>query len=168
MRDECNHHSAIPSSLAGTCSERRQFLPQDWRKNHIWKEIPNLGIVYSQCFCIENMAGKLRENYDAKFLEAIDFAFKKCNMIGSFRACACKKYRTLFSRLVSGPFSGRGKRESRKRTKKKSSSWGTNLLHATSPSKLKQSKYSWYTSLGLVRVQVSSCELFMGPVSAIK
>ena len=54
------------------------FFPPKLGKNHIWKEIPNLGIVYSQCFYAENMAGKLKENYDAKFLEAIDFAFKKC------------------------------------------------------------------------------------------
>ena len=64
-----------PVLLAGACSGRRHFFPQNWGKNHIWKEIPNLGIVYSQCFYAENMAGKLKENYDAKFLEAIDFAF---------------------------------------------------------------------------------------------
>ena len=67
-----------PVLLAGVCSERRHFSPQDWAKNHIWKEIPNLGRVYSQCFYTENMAGNLKGNYDAKFLEAIDFAFKKC------------------------------------------------------------------------------------------
>ena len=67
-----------PVLLAGACSGRRHFFPQNWGKNLIWKEIPNLGIVYSQCFYAENMAGKLKENYDAKFLEAIDFAFKKC------------------------------------------------------------------------------------------
>ena len=32
------------------------FFPRDWGKNHIWKEIPNLGRVYSQCFYTENMA----------------------------------------------------------------------------------------------------------------
>ena len=41
-------------------------------KNCIWKKIPYLGIVYSECFY--NVKG----SYDAKFLEAIDFAFKKC------------------------------------------------------------------------------------------
>ena len=68
-----------PVLLAGACSGRRHFFPQNWGKNHIWKEIPNLGIVYSQCFYAENMAGKLKENYDAKFLEAIDFAFKNAS-----------------------------------------------------------------------------------------
>ena len=46
-------------------------------ENHIWKELPNLGIVYSQCFYSENMADNVKDNYDAKFLEAIYFAFKK-------------------------------------------------------------------------------------------
>ena len=54
------------------------FFPPKLGKNHIWKEIPNLGRVYSQCFYTENMAGNLEGNDDAKFLEAIDFAFKKC------------------------------------------------------------------------------------------
>ena len=67
-----------PVLLAGACSERRHFFPQNWGKNHIWKEIPNLGRVYSQCFYTENMAGNLKGNDDTKFLEAIDFAFKKC------------------------------------------------------------------------------------------
>ena len=66
-----------PVLLTGACSERRHFFPQDSGKNHIWKEIPNLGRVYSQCFYTENMACNLKGNYDAKFLEAIDFAFKK-------------------------------------------------------------------------------------------
>ena len=35
-------------------------------------------LAYSQCFYTENMAGNLKGNYDAKFLEAIGFAFKKC------------------------------------------------------------------------------------------
>ena len=67
-----------PVLLAGACSERRHFFPQNWGKNRIWKEIPNLGIAYSQCFYTENMAGNLKGNYDAKFHEAIGFAFKKC------------------------------------------------------------------------------------------
>ena len=67
-----------PVLLAGACSERRHFFPQNWGKNHIWKEILNLGIAYSQYFYTENMAGNLKGNYDAKFLEAIGFAFKKC------------------------------------------------------------------------------------------
>ena len=67
-----------PVLLAGACLERRHFFPQNWGKNCIWKEFPNLGIAYSQCFYTENMAGNIRENYDAKFLEAIGFAFKKC------------------------------------------------------------------------------------------
>ena len=54
------------------------FSPQNWGKNHIWKEIPNLGRVYSQCFYTENMAGNLKGNDGAKFLETTDFAFKKC------------------------------------------------------------------------------------------
>ena len=71
-----------PVLLARACSKRRHFSPQDSGKSHIWKEIRNLGIVYSQRFYTENMAGKLKGNYYAKFLEAINFAFKKCNMIG--------------------------------------------------------------------------------------
>ena len=67
-----------PVLLAGACSERRHFFPQNWGKKRIWKEIPNLGITYSQYFYTENMAGNLKGNYDAKFLEAIGFAFKKC------------------------------------------------------------------------------------------
>ena len=69
-----------PVLLAGACSERRHFFPQNWGKSRIWKEIPNLGIAYSQCFYAKNvnMAGYLKGNYDAKFLEAIGFAFKKC------------------------------------------------------------------------------------------
>ena len=67
-----------PVLLAGACSERRHFFLQECGKNHIWKEIPNLGRVYSRCFYAENMAGNLKGNYDARFLEAIDFAFKKC------------------------------------------------------------------------------------------
>ena len=39
-----------------------------------------MGIIHSQCFDTENMAGNLKGNYDAKFLEAIDFAFKKCHL----------------------------------------------------------------------------------------
>ena len=42
------------------------------------EDIPNLGIAYSRYFYTENMAGNLKGNYDAKFLEAIGFAFKKC------------------------------------------------------------------------------------------
>ena len=67
-----------PVLLAGACSERRHFFPQNWEKNRIWKEIPNLVIAYLQYFYTENMAGNLKGNYDAKFLEAIGFAFKKC------------------------------------------------------------------------------------------
>ena len=55
-----------PVLLAAACSERRHFFPQNWGKNRIWKKIPNLGIAYSQCF------------YTEKFLEAIGFAFRKC------------------------------------------------------------------------------------------
>ena len=54
------------------------FFPPKLGENLIWKEIPNLGIAYSQCFYTENMAGNLKGNYDAKFLEAIGLAFKKC------------------------------------------------------------------------------------------
>ena len=62
-----------PVLLAGACSEQRHFSPQNWGKNHIWKEIPNLGIAYSQSFYTENMAGNLKGNYDA-----VGLAFKKC------------------------------------------------------------------------------------------
>ena len=55
-----------PVLLAGACSERRHFSPNTGEK------------PYSQCFYTENMAGNLKGNYDAKFLEAIGFAFKKC------------------------------------------------------------------------------------------
>ena len=48
-----------PVLLAGACSERRHFFPQNWGKNRIWKEIPNLGITYSQYFYTENMAGNI-------------------------------------------------------------------------------------------------------------
>ena len=51
-----------PVLLAGACSERRHFFPQNWGKNRIWKEIPNLGIAYSQYFYTENMAGNLKGN----------------------------------------------------------------------------------------------------------
>ena len=37
-----------PVLLAGACSERRHFFPQNWGKNRIWKEIPNLGIAYKR------------------------------------------------------------------------------------------------------------------------
>ena len=63
-----------PVLLAGACSERRHFFPQNCGKNRIWKQIPNLGIAYSQCFYTENMAGNLKGNDD----EAMGFAFKKC------------------------------------------------------------------------------------------
>ena len=53
-------------------------FPQNSGKNRIWKEIPNLGIAYSQCFYTENMAGNLKGNYDDKFFEAIGLAFRKC------------------------------------------------------------------------------------------
>lgn len=56
--------------------EATPFFPLRQGENHIWKEIPNMVIVYLQCFCTENMAGKLKGNYDSKFLETIDFAFK--------------------------------------------------------------------------------------------
>ena len=36
------------------------IFPPTLGENHIWKEIPNLGIVYSQCFYTENIAGKLK------------------------------------------------------------------------------------------------------------
>ena len=37
-----------------------------------------LGIVYSECFYTTgNIADNVKGNYDTKFLEAIDFAFKK-------------------------------------------------------------------------------------------
>ena len=65
--------------LTGACSERRHSPPPlRLGESHIWKEIPNLGIAYSQCFYTENIAGNFKENCDAKFLEAIGFAFKKC------------------------------------------------------------------------------------------
>ena len=52
-----------------TCSRmlgRTPFFPPKLGENRIWKEIPNLNIAYSQWF------------YTDKFLEAIGFAFKKC------------------------------------------------------------------------------------------
>ena len=41
--------------------------------------MPYLGIVYSECYYNRNMADNVKGNYDAKFLEAIDFAFKQCH-----------------------------------------------------------------------------------------
>ena len=55
------------------------FSPQNWGKNHILKKIPYLGIVYLECFYTGNMADNVKGNYDAKFVKAIDFAFKKCH-----------------------------------------------------------------------------------------
>ena len=52
-----------PVLLAGACSERRHFFPQNWGENRIWKEIPNLGIAYSPYFYTENMAGDLKGNH---------------------------------------------------------------------------------------------------------
>ena len=67
-----------PVLLAGACSERRHFSPKTGGKTVFGKRFLYLGIAYLQCLYTENMAGNLKGNYDAKFLEAIGFAVKKC------------------------------------------------------------------------------------------
>ena len=54
------------------------FFSQNWGKTVFGKRFLYLGIAYLQCLYTENMAGNLKGNYDAMFLEAIGFAVKKC------------------------------------------------------------------------------------------
>ena len=56
------------------------------------------GIGYSECFYTENMADNVKGNYVGKFLEAIDFAFKKCNFnfvskAEQLASYSCSRYR---------------------------------------------------------------------------
>ena len=41
--------------------------------------ILRLGVVYLECFYSGTVADNVKGNYDAKFLEAIYFAFKQCH-----------------------------------------------------------------------------------------